>query len=165
MKQRLAIAEALIGGPKLVILDEPVNGLDPAGIHEVREIIKSLARKSGITFLISSHLLNEMELMADKLGIIKDGKLLYEGDLQKLTDKQVNRITVGVSDLRKAVDYFKSVGIQVSIQEKDLMIEGNYSTEDISKRLMGQGIGITCIYKQNDSLENIYLRMMDGQSN
>ncbi|GKU26679.1 ABC transporter ATP-binding protein [Clostridium folliculivorans] len=164
MKQRLAIATALIGDPKLVILDEPVNGLDPAGIHEIRELIKSLAKSLGITFLISSHLLNEMELMADKVGIVKNGQLIYQGDLQQLIDKQTERITVGVSDLQKAVEYFRSKKIAVLIKEEKLVIDGDYTVEYISKELMNQDIGITCIFKHSDSLEDIYLRMMDERS-
>ncbi len=161
MKQRLGIAEALIGEPKLAILDEPVNGLDPAGIHEIRELIKSLAKSSKITFLISSHLLNEMELMADKVGIVKSGKLIYQGDLQQLINKQADRITVGVTDINKAIEYYKAKQIPVSVKDNNLVIEGGYTVDYISKELAEQAIGITCIFKQNDSLENIYLKMMD----
>jgi ABC-type multidrug transport system ATPase subunit len=84
MKQRLGIASALIGDPKLLILDEPTNGLDPMGIKEIRNLIISLAKDFNKTVLVSSHLLSEMELMADDVGIINKGKLLYEGSLQQL---------------------------------------------------------------------------------
>ncbi|MBI6030476.1 ABC transporter ATP-binding protein [Clostridium perfringens] len=160
MKQRLGIATAIIGNPKLVILDEPVNGLDPAGIHEIRTLIKSLAKKLQITFLISSHLLNEMELMADKVGIIKNGHLIYQGDLQQLMNNYNQKIILGVTDLKKAIEYFNSKNISIICQDNKLVIEGNYIIENISKELMEQGIGITNIYKKNDSLEDIYLRMM-----
>ena len=87
MKQRLGIAMALLGGPKLLILDEPTNGLDPAGIHEIRELISSLPKERGITVIISSHLLSEVEQMADYVGIINQGKMLYQGTLAELETK------------------------------------------------------------------------------
>lgn len=90
MKQRLGIALALIGKPKLLILDEPTNGLDPSGIHEMRELIKSLPKKYEITVIISSHILSEIELMADDIGIINLGNLLFQGSLDKLLCKFPN---------------------------------------------------------------------------
>jgi len=84
MKQRLGIANALLGNPEILILDEPTNGLDPAGIHEVRELVKSLPEKMGITVLVSSHLLSEIELMATQVGIINKGKLMFQGTLEDL---------------------------------------------------------------------------------
>ena len=84
MKQRLGIAMALLGDPKLLILDEPSNGLDPAGIMEIRNLITSLPKERGMTVLISSHLLNEIEQMADYVGIINHGQMLYQGKLSNL---------------------------------------------------------------------------------
>lgn len=84
MKQRLGIAMALLGHPKLLILDEPTNGLDPAGIQEIRELIKTLPQKYGITVLVSSHLLAEIEQMADYVGIINQGNMIYQGEMSEL---------------------------------------------------------------------------------
>ena len=84
MKQRLGIAMAILGNPKLLILDEPTNGLDPAGIPEIRELIVSLPKERNMTVIISSHLLSEIEQMASQVGIIHHGQLLYEGPLQEL---------------------------------------------------------------------------------
>ena len=84
MKQRLGIAMAILGNPKLLILDEPTNGLDPAGIQEIRELIVSLPKERNMTVIISSHLLSEIEQMASQVGIIHHGQLLYEGPLQEL---------------------------------------------------------------------------------
>lgn len=84
MKQRLGLAEALIGRPPVLILDEPTNGLDPSGIHEIRNLIKSLPGLYDCTVLISSHMLSEIELMADDIGILNHGRLLFEGSLNKL---------------------------------------------------------------------------------
>lgn len=84
MKQRLGLAGALLGRPPLLILDEPTNGLDPAGIHEIRELIRSLPKQLDCTVLVSSHLLSEIQLMADHIGILNRGKLLFEGTLEEL---------------------------------------------------------------------------------
>ncbi|CAM2932218.1 ABC transporter ATP-binding protein [Clostridium sporogenes] len=84
MKQRLGIALALIGEPDLLILDEPINGLDPEGIHEIRELIKELPKINGMSVLISSHILSEIQIMADDIGIINLGKLLFQGSLDEL---------------------------------------------------------------------------------
>lgn len=89
MKQRLGLAGALIGRPPILILDEPTNGLDPVGIHEIRTLIRSLPQKFDCTVLVSSHLLSEVELMADNVGILNHGHLLFEGTLDELTQKAV----------------------------------------------------------------------------
>lgn len=84
MKQRLGLASALIGQPPILILDEPTNGLDPVGIHEIRTLIRSLPEKYNCTVFVSSHLLSEVELMADTVGILNHGRLLFEGTLDQL---------------------------------------------------------------------------------
>ena len=84
MKQRLGLAGALLGRPPILILDEPTNGLDPAGIHEIRQLIRSLPQRYDCTVLISSHLLSEIELIADDIGILNHGRLLFEGRLDAL---------------------------------------------------------------------------------
>jgi ABC-2 type transport system ATP-binding protein len=84
MKQRLGIAMALLGNPKLLILDEPTNGLDPAGIQEMRELIKELPTSRNMTVIVSSHLLNEIEQMADMVGIINKGEMIFQGSLASL---------------------------------------------------------------------------------
>ena len=84
MKQRLGLAGALLGRPPILILDEPTNGLDPAGIHEIRELIKSLPALYACTVLISSHMLSEVQLMADDIGILNHGRLLFQGSLERL---------------------------------------------------------------------------------
>lgn len=91
MKQRLGLAGALLGRPPLLILDEPTNGLDPAGIHEIRELIRSLPKQLDCTVLVSSHLLSEIQLMADHIGILNRGKLLFEGTLEELRAHAASR--------------------------------------------------------------------------
>lgn len=87
MKQRLGLAGALLGKPPILILDEPTNGLDPSGIHEIRDLVKSLPGRYDCTVLISSHMLSEIELMADDIGILNHGRLLFEGSLEELRQK------------------------------------------------------------------------------
>ena len=89
MKQRLGLAGALLGRPPILILDEPTNGLDPSGIHEIRELVKSLPGLYDCTILISSHMLSEIELMADDIGILNHGRLLFEGSLDELRQTAV----------------------------------------------------------------------------
>ena len=91
MKQRLGLAGALIGKPPILILDEPTNGLDPVGIHEIRTLIRSLPEKFDCTVLVSSHLLSEIELMADTIGILNHGHLLFEGTLDQLKSGAVSK--------------------------------------------------------------------------
>lgn len=91
MKQRLGLAEAMLGRPPVLILDEPTNGLDPSGIHEIRHLIRSLPGRCGCTILISSHMLSEIELMADDIGILNHGRLLFEGSLEDLRQNAFRR--------------------------------------------------------------------------
>jgi len=91
MKQRLGLASALLSFPKLLILDEPTNGLDPAGIQEMRELIKGLPKQYGMTVIVSSHLLSEIDQMAEDIGIIANGRLMYQGELNKLHEKETSK--------------------------------------------------------------------------
>jgi len=100
MKQRLGIAIALLGSPELLILDEPTNGLDPSGIHEIRELLKSLPKTRNISVLVSSHLLGEIEQMADQVGIISHGQMLYQGPLSELKkgDKNLEEVFLQMTE-------------------------------------------------------------------
>lgn len=91
MKQRLGIASALLSFPQLLILDEPTNGLDPAGIHEIRELIRSLPKAYGMTVIISSHLLSEIDQIVDDIGIIANGRLMYQGELSRLHEMDAQK--------------------------------------------------------------------------
>lgn len=112
MKQRLGLAGALLGRPPILILDEPTNGLDPSGIHEIRNLIKSLPKLYDCTVLISSHMLSEIELMADDIGILNHGRLLFEGSLDDLRQYALqpdgNNIAQGTCEV-KLEDVFLSM--------------------------------------------------------
>lgn len=101
MKQRLGIARAISTKPELLVLDEPINGLDPIGIKELRDLFKILCKDYGITLLISSHILAEMEQMSDTIGIIQNGKLIKEVSMKSINGKQTEYIEVQVQNIKK----------------------------------------------------------------
>lgn len=112
MKQRLGIAAALMSKPDLLVLDEPTNGLDPAGIHEIRELIKELPDKYGMTVLVSSHLLSEIDQMATQVGIIMNGKLIFQDDIEALRKKQKPLLKIGVNHIYEAQSIIQNRGMQ-----------------------------------------------------
>ena len=167
MKQRLGIANAILHDPEVLILDEPTNGLDPIGIAEVRDFIKDLSVKKGKTILISSHILSEITLLADTVGIIDKGVLLEENSMEELNKKNRKYIILEVSDVSKAA----------TILEKEFVIT-NYSVEDnnhiriyshgldmakINKSLVMNEISVISSQICNDSLEDYFKKITGGE--
>ncbi|HFU9611919.1 TPA: ABC transporter ATP-binding protein [Streptococcus agalactiae] len=167
MKQRLGIANAILHDPEVLILDEPTNGLDPIGIAEVRDFIKDLSVKKGKTILISSHILYEITLLADTVGIIDKGVLLEENSMEELNKKNRKYIILEVSDVSKAA----------TILEKEFGIT-NYSVEDnnhiriyshgldmakINKSLVMNEISVISSQICNDSLEDYFKKITGGE--
>ncbi|ANY76093.1 bacitracin ABC transporter ATP-binding protein [Paenibacillus ihbetae] len=159
MKQRLGIAMALLPFPKLLILDEPTNGLDPAGIGEIRELIKSLPRKYGITILLSSHLLSEIEQIATSVGIINDGKLLFQGTMESLQSGNKTTISFKTADPARAEDLLLTQGYLPTIKAKQLMFNqlADEEVSRINRLLVEQGIPVTRIEEHKKNLEDIFL--------
>lgn len=162
MKQRLGIAIALLGNPKLLILDEPTNGLDPKGIHEIRELIINLA-KEGKTIFISSHILGEIELIATDYAIIHKGKLIFNGDVNKLRNLSETKLIIKTNDNNKALEVLKDNDIQVSkvkdfIIVKDNKINNNYIAYT-NKILVNNDIDVYHLNLVKKSLEEIFLEM------
>ena len=114
MKQRLGIAAALLNNPELLILDEPTNGLDPSGIHEIRELIKNMPRQYGITVLVSSHLLGEVEQMADKVGIIREGRMVFQDTIDNLVSTASSGFRLSVSEPEAALGLALDLGCEGS---------------------------------------------------
>lgn len=161
MKQRLGIAMALLSLPKLLILDEPTNGLDPAGIGEIRELIKSLPQRYGITVLISSHLLSEIEQIATSVGIINDGKMLFQGSMDELKNKSHPTIMIKTRNNMLAQDLLSTKGF-FPLQRGDSLVFENLKDEQIeqvNRDLVEANIGVLRIEDHKKNLESIFLEI------
>lgn len=134
MRQRLGIAQALLHNPSILILDEPTNGLDPAGIREVRQYIRKLATEENVAVIISSHLLSEIELMCDRIGIIKNGELItiqnVHGDVETEDKQSIRDIDMEVSPIDKAIDLLKE-HFQIEAVTKNGTISFQHEKETI----------------------------------
>ena len=163
MKQRLAIGIALLGHPEFLVLDEPVNGLDPAGIKEIRDVILRLNREKGVTFLISSHLLDELSKIVTTYGIIKDGVLIEQISAEELEGRCRHHLKISVDDVQKALSLLSCITDLSSVK-----VEGNsiylYSLIDKSDRinrlLVRHGIRVSELKIQAASLEEYFLERM-----
>ncbi len=167
MKQRLGIARAISTRPELLILDEPINGLDPIGIKELRDLFKLLCREYGITLLVSSHILAEMEQMSDTVGIIQNGKLIKEVSMKSINGKQTEYIEVKVQNIKKALYILEqNLGIRnfkMIDQQLIRIYETAVTQQEISKALILNDIGIESINKKHSSLEEYFLNSMNGE--
>ena len=164
MKQRLGIAMALLGSPKLLILDEPTNGLDPAGIQEMRSLIAAMPQTTGATVLISSHLLGEIEQMVDQVGILNHGKLLFEGSLQQLQKHSRGGILLRVLDVSKALAVLNEQGMQAAArtEEPDVVLlppQDDAALAALVWALAERGAGVVGLTAQTKSLEDIFLSL------
>jgi ABC-2 type transport system ATP-binding protein len=161
MKQRLGIAQALMGNPKLLILDEPTNGLDPAGIIEIRNLIRYLSKEKKITIIISSHILNEIELVATEVGVINKGKLLYQGSLEDLKKNSTNEVIIGLEKKEEKVLIMKFLlarGYRVEEENLRLKIKGNnLSPSKICREIVMGGYSLNYLAEEKSSLEEIFL--------
>ncbi|MGI2293565.1 ABC transporter ATP-binding protein [Paenibacillus sp. GXUN7292] len=165
MKQRLGIATALLGSPELLILDEPTNGLDPAGILEIRELIKSLPREYGVTILVSSHLLSEIDQMATHVGIITRGRLIFQDSIDVLRQKARSRINLHVSEPEAAWKMLLSRGYQADWDRQTLSVE-QASDQTIAAMVAELVHGRYSVYRVEEekaSLESIFLNMTGGE--
>ncbi|WP_067929397.1 ABC transporter ATP-binding protein [Alicyclobacillus shizuokensis] len=165
MKQRLGIAAALLGNPDLLILDEPTNGLDPAGIHEIRTLIKDMPKQHGITVVVSSHLLSEIDQMATHVGIIDHGHLLFQDSIEKLREQSSPKLFLQVDKPHEAKRLLQDAGFKVSIQGDNLQIPNSdlSVTEEINRQLVQAGISVYRISEQSRSLEDIFLDFVDKE--
>lgn len=169
MKQRLGLANALLGFPKLVLLDEPTNGLDPSGIHEMRELIKSLPQQYGITVMISSHLLSEMEQTANYIGIISQGKLIFQDTLTLLKLRSRRGLRLRTSDPQKTValcqtsplaDFLHSATLNNQDHHVLLPLLSDTQLSRLLRYFWEQNIEIYRVEEQSENLENLYLDMV-----
>jgi ABC-2 type transport system ATP-binding protein len=164
MRQRLGIAQALLGSPRLMILDEPANGLDPAGIREIRELLRSLARDRDMAVFVSSHLLGEVELMCDRVAIIHNGQLLREGAVSELISGQ-REMEFRVDDVARASQIVQAKGLPfradtdrlwISIEEDD--------APPLVAALAAEGIAVFHAQRHVQSLEEMFLQATGGET-
>ena len=162
MRQRLGLALALLTKPELLILDEPTNGLDPAGIHEMRDMIRSLPAEFGVTVFLSSHLLSEVEQIASHIGIIHEGRLLFQGTLSDLQADQQVQLTLGVNEADQAIETLTAAGWSVQRRADGLLSVSAKTSEEavrINKLLVEQGIEVFHLSLVRASLEDIFLTL------
>lgn len=163
MRQRLGIAIALAGDPDFLILDEPVNGLDPQGIVEIRELILKLNREQGITVLISSHILDELSRLATHFGFIDKGQVIKEisaSELEKVCRKCMH---VTVSDTKSLVRVLDELGMEYAVlSEREADIFGEISVTELTMKLASGGCEILKIQEKDESLESYYINLLGG---
>ncbi len=167
MKQRLGIAAAIIHDPEVLILDEPINGLDPIGVMETRNFIRALSQDYGKTILLSSHILSEIELLADSIGIIDKGILLEESSYEELKRRNMHYILLSVEPAETVIHM-----LEEELHVKDYRVTGKgdiqifdtgIQTRDIVRFLAGRNIYVDAINKCSDSLEDYFKRMTGGE--
>lgn len=158
MKQRLAIAAALLKSPDLLILDEPTNGLDPAGIQSIRELIRGLG-DSGVTVLLSSHILAEVQQVCHSVSILGHGRLLASGKVDDLLGEKVSRTRVGVADPQAAVRLLESAGYAVTRETDHLVVEGHDHPEQITRLLADKGVYVQELVAVRPTLESFFLKL------
>ena len=163
MKQRLGIAMALLGSPKLLVLDEPTNGLDPAGIQEMRELIRTMPTATGATVLISSHLLGEMEQMVEQVGIIDHGRMLFEGPLTELQRHSKGALTLRLLHPAKALPVLQANGLPTAAVGEDNTIALPPLRDDLLaglvQALADSGAGVVGLTQHTRTLEEIFLTL------
>ncbi|MGM0920187.1 MAG: ABC transporter ATP-binding protein [Bacillota bacterium] len=159
MKQRLGIASAILGNPELLILDEPTNGLDPSGIHEMRDLIKRLPKDYGMTVLISSHLLSEIDQMATKAGIISNGKMIFQDSIGKLKSKAKVQMIIRTGNSVKAASLLLSNGQTAELGGESVILRDVTDSRiaQVIALLVKSGIEVYRIEEKRKSLEEIFL--------
>lgn len=162
MKQRLGLAAALLGYPRLLILDEPTNGLDPAGIQEMRELIKELPQRFGMTVVVSSHLLAEIDQMADHVGIIHEGELVFQDSLTALHSRSKHHLALRTTDNLHAQAILRERRLHVSEGEDGYLVLpllNDDTTAALAELLVTQSIGVLRLEERQKSLEDIFLEL------
>lgn len=165
MKQRLGIAAAIMHNPELLILDEPINGLDPIGISEIRSFLLKLSHEKGVTIFISSHVLSEIEQIADVIGVMNNGKLIEEVNILELQDKLKHYIEITVSDTKSAEKILKdnfSIKDYSIIDNNIYIYDSNKSISDINRSLVQNGISVTKLNPCKETLEAYFENLIGG---
>ena len=158
MRQRLGLAQALLPPPDLILLDEPTNGLDPEGIHEMRQLVKKLNRERGITVLFCSHLLSEVEQLCDRVAILNRGTKIYDGRWSDLAADKL-RVRFEVDDWPRAVGVLNTfTGVRVG-EIGEVLLDESLAVADLVARLVQAGVRISAVEPSRRNLEQVYLEM------
>ncbi len=169
MKQRLGIARAILCKPELLILDEPTNGLDPAGMKHLRDLFKMLCTEYGITVVISSHMLSEVESIADTIGIIHHGEMMKEISIKEIAEMNTVYIDLSVEDVKKAAyilsDKLKLGNFKIVDEQNIRIYDSRITAKEISKELSLNDVGISSIGRQSESLEDYFLKITGEGAN
>lgn len=166
MKQRLGIAIALASNPDFLILDEPINGLDPQGIIEIRELILKLNKEKRITILISSHYLDELSKIATHYGFLDNGAIIKEISSEELIKKMEHKIELKVSNQKEFVKYFEENKISYEVVDsKTINVYGKYNLSKFINELSKKNLIVDEIHEQEESLENYYMNLIGGGNN
>lgn len=164
MKQRLAIARAILAKPEFLILDEPINALDPEGIREMRNLFQRLNQEDETTIFISSHILSEVDLIADTIGIIQHGNLLAELPIEEIHKHQTEYISLQVDDVAHAATLLEQMDItnfSVLDQEFIRIYDSNISGKVLSKALIENGVGLESLGRKQDTLEDYFFQLTE----
>ena len=166
MKQRLGIAQALLTNPELIILDEPTSGLDPQGMKEVRELIKKLSTEREMTIFLSSHLLSEVELVATRMAVVNHGKLIVQGDVSKLLEREATEYSIQASPFDAAVKLIGDLPWANVVSTENGKIEVHLTSghaSELNSVLVTHGIDVSSFYPHR-TLEDFFLRITEGTS-
>ncbi|HEM3726148.1 TPA: ATP-binding cassette domain-containing protein [Streptococcus suis] len=161
MRQRMSIALAIIDFPEFLILDEPINGLDPSGIKEVRDIILRLRDEYGMTVLISSHILSELELLADRFVIMHKGKVIRDLTKADLAAVVARKLYLDTADNARVKTYLEEKGLAVSLEEAGLVLDADEHVQSLIDLVGQSGVEILEIYRQGQHLEEYYLSLLN----
>jgi ABC-2 type transport system ATP-binding protein len=160
MRSRLALAQALLPKPELLILDEPSDGLDPEGIHEMRQTILRLQRELGLTILLSSHLLNEVEQLCTRIAVLQQGKKVFEGNVADVKAAR-GKVALKTSDFAIATKLLRERGlITATEKEKYITLADGHSTAEITQTLVAAGIAVEGIWQHEQTVEDFYLNLI-----
>ncbi len=166
MKQRLGIAIALASNPDFLILDEPINGLDPQGIIEIRELILKLNKEKRITILISSHYLDELSKIATYYGFLDNGAIIKEISSEELIKKMEHKIELKVNNQKEFVKYFEENKISYEVVDsKTINVYGKYNLSKFINELSKKNLIVDELHEQEESLENYYMNLIGGGNN
>ncbi|MBR1747298.1 MAG: ABC transporter ATP-binding protein [Clostridia bacterium] len=169
MKQRLGIAQAMIAKPKLLILDEPTNGLDPMGIREMRDVVRTLAHEQGVAVLISSHGLAELQQTCDRFLLIRSGRLIADFSADEVGEGEGTDLVFTVDDVQKAVavveQNFEAKAKPIGENRVEVTSEGNSPAAEINEKLVQAGVRVSGLYEKRKSLEDVFVSLTEKGAN